>query len=69
MEQIIGGFKEFIVLERGALNELEYSATQKLKANEDRGLSESYIEAKTVLEVVRWIKENNIYNKDFKFKG
>jgi hypothetical protein len=69
MEQIIGGFKEFIVLERGALNELEHSATQKLKANEDRGLSESYIEAKTVLEVVRWIKENNIYNKDFKFKG
>jgi hypothetical protein len=69
MEQIIGGFKEFIVLEREALNELEYSATQKLKANEDRGLSESYIEAKTVLEVVRWIKENNIYNKDFKFKG
>jgi predicted patatin/cPLA2 family phospholipase len=69
MEQIIGGFKEFIVLERGALNELEYSATQKLKANEDRGLSESYIEAKAVLEVVQWIKENNIYNKDFKFKG
>jgi hypothetical protein len=69
MEQIIGGFKEFIVLEREALNELEYSATQKLKANEDRGLSESYIEAKAVLEVVRWIKENNIYNKDFKFKG
>ncbi len=68
MEQIIGGFKEFIVLEREALNELEYSATQKLKANEDRGLSESYIEAKAVMEVVQWIKENNIYNKDFKLK-
>ncbi len=69
MEQIIGGFKEFIVLEREALNELEYSATQKLKSNEDRGLSESYIEAKAVLDVIQWIKENNIYNKDFKFKG
>jgi hypothetical protein len=69
MEQIIGGFKEFIVLEREALNELEYSATQKLKSNEDRGLSEAYIEAKTVLDVVEWIKENNIYNKDFKIKG
>jgi len=69
MEQIIGGFKEFIVLEREALNELEYSATQKLKANEDRGLSESYIEAKAVMEVVQWIKENNIYNKDFKIKS
>ncbi len=69
MEQIIGGFKEFIVLEREALNELEYSATQKLKSNEDRGLSESYIEAKAVLDVIQWIKENNIYNKDFKIKG
>jgi hypothetical protein len=69
MEQIIGSFKEFIVLEREALNELEYGATQKLKSNEDRGLSEAYIEAKTVLDVIQWIKENNIYNKDFKIKG
>lgn len=67
-EQIIGGFKEFIVIERESLNELEYSANQKLKANEDRGLSESYIEAKAVLEVVQWIKENNIYNREFKLK-
>ena len=68
MEQIIGGYKQFIVIERESLNELEYSATQKLKANEDRGLSESYIEARTVLEVVEWIKENNIYNKEFQIK-
>lgn len=67
-EQIIGGFKEFIVIEREALNNIEYGATQKLKANEDRGLSESYIEAKAVLDIVQWIKENNIYNKDFKLK-
>jgi hypothetical protein len=68
MEQIIGGYKQFIVIERESLNELEYSATQKLKANEDRGLNESYIEARTVLEVVEWIKENNIYNKEFQIK-
>ena len=68
MEQIIGGFKEFIVLERKSLESIEYDATQKLKANEDSGLSESYIEAKSVLEVIQWIKENNIYNKNFKLK-
>ncbi len=68
MEQIIGGFKEFIVIEREALNQLEYDANQKLKSNEDRGLSESYIEAKAVLDVVQWIKENNVYNKEFKIK-
>ena len=69
MEQVIGSFKEFIILEREALNQIEYEATQKLKSNEDRGLSESYIEAKTVLDVIQWIKDNNIYNKDFKIKG
>jgi hypothetical protein len=68
MEQIIGGFKEFIVLERKSIDLIEYDATQKLRANEDRGVSESYIEAKSVLEVIQWIKENNIYNKNFKFK-
>ena len=68
MEQIIGGFKEFIVLERKSLDSIEYDATQKLKSNEDRGLSESYIEAKAILDIIQWIKENNIYNKDFKFK-
>lgn len=69
MGQIIGSFKEFIILEREALNQIEYDATQKLKANEDRGLSETYIEAKAVLDVINWIKENNIYNKEFKIKG
>lgn len=68
MEQIIGGYKEFIVLERKSIDSIEYDATQKLKANEDRGLSESYIEARAVLDVIKWIKENNIYNKDFKLK-
>ena len=68
MEQIIGAHKEFIVLERKALEVIEQSAKQKLENNKERPLSESSIEARSVLSVVEWIKENNIYNKDFKFK-
>lgn len=68
MEQIIGAHKEFIVLERKALEMIEQSAKQKLDNNKDRPLSESSIEARSVLSVVEWVKENNIYNKDFKFK-
>jgi hypothetical protein len=68
MEQIIGVHKEFIVLERKVLEVIEQSAKQKLENNKERPLSESSIEARSVLSVVEWVKENNIYNKDFKFK-
>jgi hypothetical protein len=68
MEQIIGAHKEFIVLERKALEVIEQNAKQKLENNKERPLSESSVEARSVLSVVEWVKENNIYNKDFKFK-
>lgn len=60
--------QEFIVIERKALEVIEQSAKQKLENNKERPLSESSIEARSVLSVVEWVKENNIYNKDFKFK-
>lgn len=69
MEQIIGSYKQFIVLEREALDVVEQNAKQKLENNKERPLSESSIEARSVLSVIEWIKENNIYNKDFKIKG
>ncbi len=68
-EQIIGGYKEFIVLERTALEEIESQAKTKLENNKERPLSESSIEARSVLSVIAWIKENNIYNHDFKIKS
>lgn len=68
-EQIIGGYKEFIVLERKALEEIESQAKTKLENNKERPLSESSIEARSVLSVITWIKENNIYSHDFKIKS
>lgn len=68
MEQIIGSYKEFIVIERSELEKIEKLAILKLEDNELRGLSEAYIEAKAVLDVIREIKRLNVYNRNFEFK-
>jgi hypothetical protein len=65
MEQIIGDYKQFVVLERTALDEL-------LKhADELSEMSDAYsgVRATEIRSVVKFIKDNNIYNKDFKIKS
>jgi hypothetical protein len=69
MEQIIGSYKEFIVIERKELEKIEEQANHKLNSNTEAPLSESSIEARSVLELINWIKDNNIYNKEFQIKG
>jgi hypothetical protein len=68
-EQIIGNYKEFVVIERAVIDNMEAQAQLKLTVNSERPLSEASIEARTVLDVIRYVKENNIYNQDFKIKG
>lgn len=65
MEQIIGGYKEFVVIERELLNELlkeskEYSNSKGLFA---KGIGEG------IERTIERIKENNIYNKEFEIKN
>ena len=67
--QIIGKFKEFIVIEREVFESIEKNAQEKLEANKERPLSESSIEARSVLSVINYLKDNNIYNKDFELKN
>lgn len=69
INQLLGAHKEFIVIERKGLEVIEQSAKQKLDNNKDRPLSESSIEARSVLSLIEWIKENNIYNKGFEIKN
>lgn len=69
MDQLIGSYKEFIVIERSELAKIEKMAKQKLEDNKERPLSEMSIEARSVLSVIEWIKENNIYGKDFEIKN
>lgn len=61
MDQLIGGFKEFIVIEREVLNGIKREAEEMLNEGKvQRGLG--------MLDVIEAVKENNIYNKDFKIK-
>lgn len=69
MNQIIGNFKEFVIIERKELEEIEKQALAKLENNKERPLSESSIEARSVLSVISLIKEKNVYNQEFKIKG
>lgn len=65
MEQIIGDYKQFVVLERTALDEL-------LKRADDLSeMDDAYsgVRATEIRNIVNFIKDNNIYNKDFKIKS
>ncbi len=66
MEQLIGGYKEYIVIERNDLHELKDKA-RELFANADNDIS-NYHRAAAIMDVVEFIKERNIYNRDFQFK-
>ena len=48
---------------------MESEAFAKLETNKERPLSEASIEARSVISVINYLKDNNIYNKDFKIKG
>jgi len=65
MDQLIGAYKEFIVIERKVLDDLiEYADELKDEPGiHTQGLS------KGIVYTVNKIKENNIYNKDFKIKS
>jgi hypothetical protein len=69
MDQLIGSFKEYIIIERKELETIEKLTIKKMEDNELRGLSEAFIEAKAVLQTIKEIKRLNIYNNDFKIKG
>jgi hypothetical protein len=65
MEQIIGTYKEFIVIERKVLEDLiEYAEGLK----NDPGIHTQGL-SKGIEHAVNKIKDNNIYNKDFEIKG
>ena len=65
MNQLIGNYKEYIVIERTILDNLiEYAEELKDEPGiHTQGLS------KGIEYAVRKVKENNIYNKDFEIKS
>jgi hypothetical protein len=65
MEQIIGDYKQFVVLERTALDELLKRADHLSEMDD----AYSGVRATEIRNIVNYIKDNNIYNKDFKIKS
>lgn len=65
MEQIIGDYKQFVVLERTALDELLKRADYLSEMDD----AYSGVRATEIRNIVNYIKDNNIYNKDFKIKS
>lgn len=66
-QQIIGNHKEFIVLERKELENLEQALKKVLKETDIH--TELNKRAYYSLDIVEWIKENNLYTKDFQIKN
>jgi hypothetical protein len=66
MNQIIGGYKEFIVIDRITINDLLQQADElDFVSNEEY----STIRASEIRRVVEFIKGRNIYGRDFEIKG
>jgi hypothetical protein len=65
MDQIIGGYKEFIIIDRVTVNDLLQQADElDFVSNEEY----SSIRATEIRRIVEFIKARNIYNNEFEFK-
>jgi hypothetical protein len=65
MDQIIGGYKEFIVIDRVTIRDLQEQADILEHSDEEF----STLRALEIRRVIDFIKARNIYNKDFKIKN
>ena len=52
----------YILVSKELINTIEKSANAKLENNSNRLLSEASIEARAVLQLIHYIKDNNIYD-------
>jgi hypothetical protein len=52
----------YILLSKELIDTIEKSANAKLQNNSNRPLSEASIEARSVLQLIHYIKDNNIYD-------
>ena len=53
----------YILISKELINTIEMHANAKLQNNSNRPLSEASIEARSVLQVIHHITDNNIYEK------
>jgi hypothetical protein len=56
----------YILISKEFINTIEMSVNAKLQNNSSRPLSEVSIEARAILQLIHYIKDNNIYNANNK---
>ena len=64
---IIGSYKEYILIEREDINELRNKAMELLKIADND--TSKYYEGMAILDCIQFLKERNIYNREFKYKS
>ena len=64
---VFGGYKEFLLIERTDLHELKDRARELFEQAEND--TASWHRADAIMECVQFIKERNIYNREFKING
>jgi len=52
----------YILVSKEFINTIEKSTNAKLQNNSNRPLSEASIEARAILQLIHYIKDNNIYD-------
>ena len=62
MENIIGMYKEFLIIERETLKALEQKVHSDLATAQDDHNVADIRKAKIWMEAIQWIKDNNIYS-------
>jgi len=63
--------KNYICLYLYELNTLEQKTKDKLDLLRSQEITDrcKIVEAKAFLTIIDWIKSNNVYNRDFKYKN
>jgi hypothetical protein len=63
---VIGSYKEYILIEREDIQTLKDKAIELLKGADND--TSKYYEAMGIMDSIRFIKERNVYNREFKYK-
>jgi hypothetical protein len=64
---VIGGYKEYILIEREDIQTLKDRAIELLKVGDND--TSKYYEAMAIMDTIKFLKERNVYNREFKYNS
>lgn len=63
---VFGSYKEYLLIEREDIQTLKDKAVELLKVADND--TSKYYEAMGIMDTIRFLKERNVYNREFKIK-